>query len=296
MIPRMTTSTLRAAATSIVAALALLLPKYAAADVPLEKCDAGEGAVCGHVDVPLDRSQPSGAKIAIAFAVFRHSDSAKPATGTTFVTEGGPGYSALNNNANFYRLRFTPLLEEGRDLVVIDQRGVGRSEALDCQPLQLDPAAFVAAVGKCGQQLGASSDLYGSADVAMDIEAVRAGLGVEKFDFYSGSYAGLDIQAYAARYPARLRSVVLDSAVNLSAEDFVFSLEVPQIVDVVARTCGRSPVCHAGNPDAARSLERLIKRLRARPVKGVGRDVDGRPHKLRVTEARVAGLLQSDQG
>src|SRR3954464_2490345 len=132
-----------------VTALALLLPASAAADVPLEKCDAGEGAQCGHVDVPLDRSQPAGTKIAVAFAVFRHSDSSKPATGTVFVTEGGPGYSALNNNANVYRLRFPPLLEEGRDLVVIDQRGVGRSEALDCQPLQLDPAAFVAAVGKC---------------------------------------------------------------------------------------------------------------------------------------------------
>src|SRR4051812_13968642 len=109
--PPMTTSILRATAISLVAALALLLPKYAAADVALEKCDAGEGAVCGHVDVPLDRSQPSGTKIAIALAVFRHSDASKPATGTIFVTEGGPGYSALNNNADFYRQRFTPLLD-----------------------------------------------------------------------------------------------------------------------------------------------------------------------------------------
>src|SRR4051794_4117862 len=167
----MTTSTLRAAATFMVAALALLLPKYAAADVPLEKCDAGEGATCGHVDVPLDRSQPSGAKIAITFAVFRHTEASKPATGTIFVTEGGPGNSVTNNNADFYRQRFGPLLDAGRDLVAIDQRGVGRSEALDCEPLQQDPIAIVAAVGKCGEQLGASSDLYGTSDVAMDIEA-----------------------------------------------------------------------------------------------------------------------------
>src|SRR4051812_34954299 len=100
-----------------VAVLVLLLPAYAAADVPLEKCDVGEGALCGHVDVPLDRSQPSATKIAIAFAVFRHTDSSsKPSTGTIFVTEGGPGYSALNNNADFYRQRFEPLLDAGRDL------------------------------------------------------------------------------------------------------------------------------------------------------------------------------------
>src|SRR3954454_7643415 len=292
----MTTSSLRAGATCMVAALALLLPKYAAADVPLQKCDAGEGATCGHVDVPLDRSQPSGAKIAIAFAVFRHTDSSKPANGTIFVTEGGPGFSAMNNNADFYRQRFSPLLDGGRDLVVIDQRGVGRSEALDCQPLQLEPAAFVAAVEKCGQQLGTSSDLYGTADVARDIEAVRAGLGIEKFDFYGGSYAGSDIEAYAARYPARLRSVVLDSAVNLAAEDFLASNEVPQIVNAMALTCSRSPICHAGNPHPVKSLVRLITRLRAKPVKGVGHDVDGHKHKLAFTEARLALMLHNDGG
>src|SRR3954466_14073864 len=120
----MTTSTLRAAATFMVAALALLVPKYAAADVPLQKCDAGEGAVCGHVDVPLDRSQPSGTKIAIAFAVFRRTDASKPATGACFVAEGGPGFSVTNNNADFYRQRFGPLLDRGRELIVIGQRGV----------------------------------------------------------------------------------------------------------------------------------------------------------------------------
>src|SRR3954469_15223448 len=99
-----------------VAVLVLLLPSYAAADVPLEKCDVGDGAVCGHVDVPLDRSQPSGTKIPVAFAVFRHTDSSKPSTGAIFVTEGGPGYSALNNNAGFYAQRFQTLLDAGRDL------------------------------------------------------------------------------------------------------------------------------------------------------------------------------------
>src|SRR3954463_463478 len=122
----MTTSTIRAAAISTVAAFVFVFPTYAAADVPLAKCDVGEGAVCGHVDVPLDRSQPSGTKIAIAFAVFRRTDSSKPASGTIFVTEGGPGSSVTNNNADFYRQRFTPLLDAGRDLVTIDQRGVGR--------------------------------------------------------------------------------------------------------------------------------------------------------------------------
>jgi pimeloyl-ACP methyl ester carboxylesterase len=286
------------ALTYVLTTLALLLvPATAAcADVPLEKCDVGDGALCGHVDVPLDRAQPGGTKIAIAFAVFRHSDASKPAAGALFITEGGPGYSVLNNNADFYRQLLTPLLEKGHDLVLIDQRGVGRSQAIDCRPLQDEPpAGIVDAVEKCGKQLGATSDLYGSADSAKDIEAVRAALGVDKIDFYGGSYAGTDIEAYAARFPSHLRSVVLDSAVNLSAEDLWFSIEATQIVSTVELVCSRSPRCHSGNPNPKRSLERLIRRLRAKPVKGVGRDADGKRHKLTVTEATLAKVLQSDQ-
>src|SRR3954447_3445805 len=277
----------------------LLVPATAAsADVPLTKCDpdVGKGALCGHVDVPLDRAHPDGTKIAIQLAVFRRTDTTKPATGTLFITEGGPGYSVLNNNADFYRQLLTPLLEQGRDLVLLDQRGVGRSQAIDCRPLQDEPpVGIIDAFEKCGKQVGATSDLYGSADSAKDIEAVRTALGIEEFDFYGGSYAGTDIEGYAARYPSHLRSVVLDSAVNLAAEDEFFSMQAAQIVNTVKLVCSRSPRCHSGNPHPERSLERLITRLRANPVKGVGRDVDGKGHKLTVTEATLARMLQNDQ-
>lgn len=281
-------SSLRAALIAAGAALALTPAAAGAA----AQCQAEKGGVCGHVTVPLDRSQQGGATIDIQYVVFKHKDASKPTAGTIFVTEGGPGYSALNNMQAAYLALFDPVRSD-HDLVLIDQRGVGRSGAIDCEPLQQDPEALYAAAASCGQHLGATSDLYGSADVARDIEAVRVAVGVDQFDFYGGSNAGMDVQAYAARFPAHLRSVILDSPVVLSVEGPWFAAEAAQSVEVVRRVCSRSASCSSANPHAVNDLVALIHRLRSKPVKGTGRDPRGGKHKLTVTEGRLARMLQS---
>jgi hypothetical protein len=50
--------------------------------------------------------------------------------------------------------------------------------------LQQGGADFFDAVRSGGERLGTRSDLYGGAEVAGDIEAVRAALSVERFDCY----------------------------------------------------------------------------------------------------------------
>jgi pimeloyl-ACP methyl ester carboxylesterase len=270
------------------------LPPVAPSSSPAS-CEAAPGGLCGRVSVPLNRHDPKGAKIAIAYVLFPHTDTAHPVLGTIFVTQGGPGVSAINNLQNAYLSMFGPLLER-RDLVLIDQRGVGRSQAIDCPSLQSGSGDPYAAVANCGAQLGASADLYGSAEVVRDIEAVRAALGVRQFDFYGSSYAGVDIQAYAARFPGRLRSAVLDSSVDLAAEDPWNSAEPAQIVKAVELLCERSALCSSANPRPADELLWLIGRLRAQPLSGVGRDADGVAHQLSVTEARLGAILQGEEG
>src|SRR4051795_9568625 len=78
------------------AAAALLLPTVGASGaVDLKHCNfAAPKGLCGTVDVPLDRSQPGGAKIGIKFVLFRRTNTSKPSLGSIFVTEGGPGAPA----------------------------------------------------------------------------------------------------------------------------------------------------------------------------------------------------------
>lgn len=280
-----------------VLALALAKCTAVAGAAPPAKCDFSAEGLCGSVTVPLDRSHPSGAKIDVKYVLFKHTDVSKPSQGTIFVTEGGPGGSVINDGGQDGYPNFVfGGLRDRRDIVLIDQRGVGQSGALSCERLQAENTPFIAALRECGQQLGTSSDLYGSADVAKDIDAVRADLGVAQFDFYGGSYAGTDIEAYAARFPERLRSVVLDSPVYLPAEDPFATLGAKQVARVVVLVCSRSRSCASANPHPARALRWLLHRLHQAPISGTGRDVNGRAHHLRVTEGRVAMLLWNDAG
>lgn len=150
----------------------------------LEPCDEVPGGLCGRVEVPLDRDRPDGPQIAIFFAVFPHTDDSVRAGRPVFATLGGPGLSATQaGGEGFVNEIFGPLRDR-RDVVLIDYRGTGLSDAIDCPPLQAGAGDFYENVRLCGEQLGDTSDLYGSEDVVADIEAVRDALDVKRFDFY----------------------------------------------------------------------------------------------------------------
>jgi pimeloyl-ACP methyl ester carboxylesterase len=261
----------------------------------LEPCSTVPDAVCGHVLVPLDRSRPDGDRVAIGFAVYRHADESRPAEGTIFVTNGGPGGSATQAGRD-YALSIYGALLDRRDLVLIDYRGEGLSAPIDCPWLQRGAIDLYAAFAACGERLGPRADLYGSADVAEDVEAVRAALGVDRFDYHGGSYAGADVQAYAVRHPGRLRSVVLDSPVAATGFDPWWTSRVTASARVVTRLCRRSRTCRRDHPHAAADLAWLARRLHRQPVDGTAADALGEAHDLHVDEAALAELAQLDTG
>ena len=59
----------------------------------LPPCDDDAAWLCGSVSVPLDREDPEGEQLEIAFYVLPHSDDSTPAAEPVFVTPGGPGYN-----------------------------------------------------------------------------------------------------------------------------------------------------------------------------------------------------------
>jgi pimeloyl-ACP methyl ester carboxylesterase len=265
--------------------------------VDLTPCEGVPDRLCGNVDVPLDPASPAGAQIPIHFEVIPHTGT-EPVDEAILVTSGGPGFSATQHPflGDFLREQFGPLLEN-RDLILVDQRGVGLSQAIDCPSVQMAaPADIYAAVAACGAQLGDASALYGSGDVARDIEAVRQALGIDKLNFYGGSYAAVDGQAYAAHFPDHLRSIVLDSPVRIVGFDPFAESSAEAIARTVRLICQRSANCRADHSDAADDLEWLARRLRKHPVDGTGYDADGIPHTVDVTEAFLAKITWNDAG
>jgi pimeloyl-ACP methyl ester carboxylesterase len=265
----------------------------AASGTTLSTCDDPPDTLCGSIDVPLDRRHPEAGTIPIFFAVVPHR-AAGPAAGTILASEGGPG-SSSTAAAGFYAWLFDPLLDR-RDLLLIDLRGTGRSAAIDCPDLQHGIGDAEVARRACGEQLGASASLFGSADRAEDIEDVRAALGIPKLDYYGLSGGGLQVQAYAVRHGGRLRTAVLDAPYRAGVDDTFQSPTATALVRSAVLTCERSPSCHRADRNPRATLERLLARVRAQPVAGGALDADGAPHDVVVDEARVVDLLADTSG
>ena len=158
-------------------------------------------------------------------------------------------------------------------------------------------ADFLASVAACGRHLGEDADRYGSGDVALDVEEVRRALGYPQINYFGPSYGAVDAQAYAVRFPTRVRSVVADAGVPVGDPDhsYLWNLGVgPAIERSVQLACRRAPSCRAAQPDAASALARLVRVVREAPVVGTARDLDGVRRHVRVTELRLAAIIFAD--
>jgi pimeloyl-ACP methyl ester carboxylesterase len=256
-------------------------------------CPAGTPAAarCGTVTVPVDRSQPGGATIPIAFQLYPATDTARPVVSTVVSSIGGPGVSNIAT-AGLWLSRLQPLL--GRhNFLAIDHRGIGASRAIDCPGLQHVQGDQAAAARVCGAQLGTAAYRYGSGDAAEDVEAVRRALHLGKIDYYGASYGAVDVRAYAYRYPQHLRSAILDSPFNSKDAAFIRTLPTG-MARISALVCKRSPSCSVGNPHPQRTFTHLVHQLQRHPVSGTGYDANGRPHRLKVDERGLLRILYND--
>ncbi|MEU5880072.1 alpha/beta fold hydrolase [Spirillospora sp. NPDC047279] len=228
-------------------------------------CVPVSGAVCGTVRVPLVRGRPELGVTTVAYTLIGHRDASRPAKGTVTINPGGPGNSAIAS-ASQYAQMFRGLLED-HDLLLVDPRGVNRSDPVTCGALGSLPAVrdeFVRAVGECGRTLGERGRGYTSAEIADDIDAVRAKLRIERLDLLGQSYGTYLMTVYAQRHPGRVRSAVLSSAYPLDF-DMWARPNVSAARRAVRLMCGRSAGACDGDR-VLRDIARLAERLRVRPI------------------------------
>jgi pimeloyl-ACP methyl ester carboxylesterase len=226
----------------------------------LQRCHLGppRALLCGHIAVPLRRGDASLGTTRVAFAVRPRSDRKRPSLGTIVAMDGGPGYGSTA--APYVRSLIAvlaPLLRR-RELVFFDERGTGRSEALDCPALQKGLTQEYIATGECADQLGARYPGYATAEAAADLDAVRKALELGRVFFYGDSYGTLFGQAYAVRYPGSLRGLILDSA--YPANDPFYRTLYPAGLHGLKVTCRLSPTC-SGDPVAR--FSRVVRRFHA---------------------------------
>ena len=194
---------------------------------------------CGYVRLPLDRRKPAGKKIKIYFEHYPHSERGRPALSTVLSIEGGPGYPTAADRDG--RAELWRPVSERRDLLLVDLRGTGESDALGCKAFESSTANYAERAGRCAQQIGPERDLYSTSQAVQDLEAVLRALDAGKVDLYGDSYGTYAAQAFALRFPERLRSLTVDGAYPLPGTD-------PAAADLVEAgrrglelACERSP-------------------------------------------------------
>src|SRR5271157_5788114 len=102
----------------------------------LHACNGGH-AYCGSIERALDPSGQVAGDIKISFEFYPHTDHSQPPLEPIVATEGGPG-DATSGSAGGYLALFAPLRDR-RDMLFMDNRGTGKSQALLCPVLQKEP-------------------------------------------------------------------------------------------------------------------------------------------------------------
>lgn len=244
--------------------------------VPLE-------AVCGFVEVPVDHDDPDGDSLRVAVAVLRSTASA-PTDDPVVYLEGGPGGNAIEAIAFRASDFYEPLLERSH-VIVVDQRGVGRSEpALDCPEFYetLDPifaradrtdaeedAGVLEGIEACGDRLvdeGIDVNAFDSVANADDLDLVRRALDVDEWNLVGISYGtrlGLEL---LRRHPGPVRAAILDSVLPPEAEVVAGSVVGFQdSFERVEAACAADPDCSPEAPLGER-LAAVVEALDASPV------------------------------
>ncbi|MBD9370920.1 alpha/beta fold hydrolase [Xanthomonas sp. XNM01] len=239
-------------------------------------------AQCGSLEVPENHDAPDGRRIALRVAWLPAEEEASAADEPVFFLAGGPGQAAVSVWPVIDRA-FSEVRKQ-RHIVLVDQRGTGGSNALDCHELkdeepptgEVDAAALAAFAARCAAAVADRADtrLYTTTDAIRDLDAVRAAVGAAKVDLVGVSYGTRVAQQYAMRYPQQVRSIVLD---GVAPNDLVvggeFANTFEDALALQSAQCSKLPACaERFGRDAREQLRELVARLRDAPVQTEYRD------------------------
>lgn len=233
----------------------------------LEACKVGlADGRCGTISVLERRDRPQGRRIEIFVALVpARGDQRQP--DPIVILEGGPGASVTH----FAGLHVQTFLEANRtrDLLLIDQRGTGRSAPLDCDVMNgfrdLPTAERARA---CRQKLEQTADLayYTTSDAVTDLIEVLDALDYRQANLFAVSNGTRTAQLVLRDHPARVRSVVMLGAYPTSHNVLVESgTTLDASLASLMADCAADAKCAAGFPQAERIVEELPEQLGSDP-------------------------------
>ena len=263
----------------------------------------------GRLVVRENRSNPKTNLIELAFVRLK-STAEKPGYPVVYL-DGGPGSSAINiARVPDYMRAFQKLRETG-DVILLDQRGLGRSRPnlsrLSTESLPLDVFAnndvalraykdrTVAAATYFRSQ-GVDIQAYNTIESAHDVDDLRKALGVEKLNLVGFSY-GTHLGLACIRYHgANLNRVVL-----IGTEGPDHTNKLPSTSDVslnrLAKLAAAAPELEGKVPDLVGMLKEVMARFEKEPATVQVTDQrTKKPVDLKIGKSGLQFLIMRDLG
>lgn len=255
-------------------------------ETPLQvECQVIEGLKGGKklnickIKVPENHDQPEGKQIELSYTVLKSKDKNANEYPMMYFT-GGPGGSALITG-RISRWLDHPIREK-RDIILLDQRGIGYSSAIPnmYQELQdiigqdansLEEEIMVSKLmaeykQKCKAE-GIELKYYNTFQNARDIGILMKHLGYEKYNLYGGSYGTRLARVVQDMFPERLNAVILNSPAPLSGDMLLdrlksYTLALERVFDF----CENDKDCSAQYPNLREDYFIAINQLEENPL------------------------------
>lgn len=232
----------------------------------------------GKLSVPENRTKPGSRMIELAVVRLK-SQAEKPGTPIVYLS-GGPGGSAIGEATQLdYLGRLFEQMQQTHDVILMDQRGTGRSASLIWLSPTAMPSDFFLSEAKAVEYSrqwsklavahfkGRGVDLtgYNTVESADDLNDLRLGLGAQKLNLIGHSYGTHLGLATIRRHAAWLESVVLVGTECLDCTDKLpstYDAQMRKLSDLAAQ----DPNVGGKVPDMFALFQRLLVKLEKEPL------------------------------
>ena len=259
--------------------------------------DTPVDAYCGSLKVFENRETRQGRQIDLNIVVLP-ALSSDPRPDPLFFLAGGPGQGAAKM-AKPLREAYRRV-QTDRDIVLVDQRGTGKSNPLNCESNDDSLKAVMETVEaglerlkKCMAGYDADLKLYTTTIAMDDLDDVRAFLGYDRINVYGGSYGTRAALVYMRQYGDRVRTAILDGVAPPHMRlPLHFPRDAQRAFDLLIADCESDKGCRAKYPNLSVRFRALLERLEAKPpLVNVTHPRTGEEGQIRLEARLVANVV-----
>lgn len=238
---------------------------------PCRSVDGNSEGLCSTFEVFENRETKAGRKIPLNIFILP-ALTEKPGA-PVFALAGGPGQSAVEA---FPVTGYINELRQQGSVVMVDQRGTGKSNLLQCQLRDPNSAqAMISdfysmdALRACRTEMEKRADLtqYTTSISMDDIDDVRAAMGYDKINLVGGSYGTKAALVYLHLHPEHVRTVTLEAVASPQYKiPLAFSKTIQASVDHLIAACAADAACHKDYPNLKQEFLTVLERLDKSPA------------------------------